>query len=576
MRNSYWRCRTLLRPAKLFGLLKSQSKLDLVSHIVVVVGDAAHALLSLCRRDYQGKSYLSFQVDYLGLDTAAWTTEQHDAIDRCHISGIGTVAKLFPSDPLDIAGFYQSWHDESAKPSYNMRGIPILFVPSFTLIKDHNLPAFLGRAAVDGAGEGGETGGREGGAGQGGGEGGGGGASPSQQGDGAQIRHAGHGRKHKAHIYTAVERASADALAGTDRAVPLTEMTAHGGAPQAANITTAAAGVDGAGTAVSNVAISKHGKDCDAPCIWVKVGPQHKAETEEYECQGTTPSTWTWPEAQSQFEEDATLYDGIGDSCLTVKWGAGEGFGSEYNTVINVYVIAALRKWRYCHSEHLACDHGHDLDPFRIQGMMGFTPQDCSQCITMSAGEARMVAKRAGNRIYTLKAMSKVRNVFFAGASRVLDNPTLRKACQYLPDRTTVAVHIRRGDITPARRPDRYINATVFVAQMNLLRKELAAAADASPPTFHIYSEGTADKLGNGWQNQPADDVVYHMDEDPMLSFYCMVNADRLITGGSTFSKIAARLSAGTSYHFSPNTNKASPDHHFDGKPVHHNFASIL
>ena len=126
------------RPAKLFSLLESQNKLSAVSHIVVVHGSAAHALLSLCRRDFKGRSYLSLQVGYLDVDTSGWTAEQHDAVDRCHLTGIEVVAKRFQSDPLDVSGFYSSWQNEIEQPTH--RNIRTLFVPSFT----GNLNDFLG------------------------------------------------------------------------------------------------------------------------------------------------------------------------------------------------------------------------------------------------------------------------------------------------------------------------------------------------------------------------------------------------------------------------------------------------
>ena len=485
-----------------------------MTHILVVKGSATHALLSLCRRDYQGRSYLSLQVDYLQVNTSGWTAEQHHAIDQCHVTGIEVVAKRFQSDPLDVAGFYGSWQDEMNHPTYGE--INAIFVPSGTtfhdLLQRNDFAEFLDllpKTALDAAT--GPDNGNE----------------PAKVGTRAQRRH---NRKHKSkpHVYTASERGAADQL--TSPAVQI----AHTFDQKNATARTGKATAEDEGGPITD-----HKK--------LKRALMHPKRREGK----FVPYVWTVGDLQG----DDVVYAGKG-TCLTVL-NHKEGFGSEYHSVITGYTLALHRKWKYCQSRHTKYDH--DLDSARCQGMMGFNPQDCSNCVSLTKGHLRSVVKKlhglhkAGN-----EAMPKIRERFRLGASKVLNQPVPSKACKYAAGRTSIAVHIRRGDIqSTGYNKDRYVNGTIFTKQMRLLHEELAAADRRA--MFHVYSEGTPEQIEDTWQqeldaaNIRADDIMYHMDEDPLLSFYCLVVADRLITGGSTFSEIASKIGTGTSYHLNDN-----------------------
>ena len=141
--------------------------------------------------------------------------------------------------------------------------------------------------------------------------------------------------------------------------------------------------------------------------------------------------------------------------------------------------------------------------------------------------------------VLNVEILDEIRTIFLAGACKTL---LTSKTCQYSEEHTDVAVHIRKGDVTYlSGQKKRNISEKTVVHQIEKLRKELLAAGQS--PRFHIFSEGSQDQFPT---IQAYNDTVWHMDEEPLQSFFCMVIADHIMRGRSSFSAVAALLTAGT------------------------------
>jgi len=102
----------------------------------------------------------------------------------------------------------------------------------------------------------------------------------------------------------------------------------------------------------------------------------------------------------------------------------------------------------------------------------------------------------------------------------------------------TAAVHVRRGDVTQ-RQVGRYIPDDVVLGKIRRLR---SVADDLQQPLdVHVYSEGSADMFGEF----EAAGCHLHLSVDPFETFHNLANADILVTAPSSFSRLAALLSAG-------------------------------
>ena len=101
-----------------------------------------------------------------------------------------------------------------------------------------------------------------------------------------------------------------------------------------------------------------------------------------------------------------------------------------------------------------------------------------------------------------------------------------------------VAVHVRRGDVT-RRQIGRYVSDDAVLEKIRRLRR---AADDLRQPLdLHVYSEGSPEMFGEF----AAAGCQLHLSVDPFETFHNLVSADVLVMAPSSFSRLAALLSAG-------------------------------
>lgn len=122
--------------------------------------------------------------------------------------------------------------------------------------------------------------------------------------------------------------------------------------------------------------------------------------------------------------------------------------------------------------------------------------------------------------------------------------------------RLTVAVHVRRGDVSAGgAHADRFTpNARVRATIAAVCE---AASAAGLTPALHLYSDGRPEEFAD-----LADlGLALHLDDDAFTTFHHLAEADVLVMSKSTFSYVAALLSsgvviyesfAGTSFHHRP------------------------
>jgi hypothetical protein len=105
------------------------------------------------------------------------------------------------------------------------------------------------------------------------------------------------------------------------------------------------------------------------------------------------------------------------------------------------------------------------------------------------------------------------------------------------PGRLTVAVHVRRGDVTPVDN-FRFVPDAATLAAIARLRQVLEPLG---PLRLNLYSEGQAETFGGF----AALGCHLYLDTDPFETFHNFVTADILIMPPSAFSGFAAMLSTG-------------------------------
>lgn len=129
-------------------------------------------------------------------------------------------------------------------------------------------------------------------------------------------------------------------------------------------------------------------------------------------------------------------------------------------------------------------------------------------------------------------------------------------------DRVVVAMHVRRGDVSPARRRDKY--RVTDNAWYERMARALPTYFRGSRLEFHVYSEGRPEDFG-----RLPELATMHLDGDPLQAIADMVSADVLVTAKSSFSYVSAFASDGVVL-YQPSTADATHAHFFHGVPAPH------
>ncbi len=100
-----------------------------------------------------------------------------------------------------------------------------------------------------------------------------------------------------------------------------------------------------------------------------------------------------------------------------------------------------------------------------------------------------------------------------------------------------MALHVRRGDVTPTHNADRYTPDAKILAMLDLVLSHIPD----QQPEIHLYSQGRADDFAAF----AARGCILHLDEDALSDLAGLASADILIIGKSSFSYVAGLLSQG-------------------------------
>ena len=123
----------------------------------------------------------------------------------------------------------------------------------------------------------------------------------------------------------------------------------------------------------------------------------------------------------------------------------------------------------------------------------------------------------------------------------------------------TVAVHVRRGDVTPIT-PNafKYTPDLVFVECIELVRRRFRQHPDL---TFHLFSEGNSTdfKTMMGALSAQGLAAKLHINAPLRLTFHHLVMASALIASKSSISRTAAYVRRGVTFPVQPDTDVRNP-----------------
>ena len=221
----------------------------------------------------------------------------------------------------------------------------------------------------------------------------------------------------------------------------------------------------------------------------------------------------------------------------------GEGFGSQFQTIIASVVYAELHNKKYAYTPFLMMAHNYDKNSDFIAKKEQFIN---------FIDHFETVDNLDRNKNYIVTSNVNYKAFFDANVVACANNHSLKMIKgifrknkninnYFNNENLNIAIHIRRPNphdnrIQGADTPD-----LIFLNIINRLREIYSS----KKPLFHLHSQGN----NENFKAFKTEDIVLHINESIEDTFLSMVLADVLVTGASSFSYTAGLLSEGTVYY---------------------------
>jgi hypothetical protein len=114
-----------------------------------------------------------------------------------------------------------------------------------------------------------------------------------------------------------------------------------------------------------------------------------------------------------------------------------------------------------------------------------------------------------------------------------------RRGKKTFNQRLEIAIHLRRGDVSPTRNADRYTPDNKILDLIEMLKRALQHVSPQ--PEFHIYSQGIAEDF----EAYARLGCRMHLNDDALNDLLSMSKADILVIAKSSFSYVAGLLNQG-------------------------------
>jgi len=210
---------------------------------------------------------------------------------------------------------------------------------------------------------------------------------------------------------------------------------------------------------------------------------------------------------------------------LTIA-GKKDGFGAQYQALMSGIAYCEYKNYTYIHTpfktiEHAQCTNSlNEFIGIRSDDRAGEEVPDITETFI-----PQVHFSANPDLYYTPQVLKKIRKMYYSTAKP--------GKCKY-----DIAIHIRRGDITP-RTEERYTSNEFYIDLITEFGRKYPSSR------ICIYSVGQ-DKDFEGLKLK---NVYFCLNEDIEKSFHDLVTAKILVTSKSSFSYSAALLSEGYIYY---------------------------
>lgn len=217
-----------------------------------------------------------------------------------------------------------------------------------------------------------------------------------------------------------------------------------------------------------------------------------------------------------------------------------DGFGAQLQTIMWTYIYCKMNNIEFYYSPIEKISHNYNNNPnfinkienlINMKDNIQLASQDLKDKMTddIKIRVYKYIERNINTDEY-LYHLNEFKNIFFLNKKVNKDNSI-----------KNVAVHVRR----PNKQDNRIEGSNTSDNYYLDLIKNIKNKYIGEKLKIHIYSQGDV----NNFNIYKDSNVELHINEDIIDTFMGMVNADMLITSGSSFSYTAAFLSNGEIYY---------------------------
>jgi hypothetical protein len=225
-----------------------------------------------------------------------------------------------------------------------------------------------------------------------------------------------------------------------------------------------------------------------------------------------------------------------------------DGAGSQIQRIFSIYLVAKHLNLQYIHSPFHTLEHDFDPELLNRFNQIIELPSDSS---LPEQYQTVYIDSIHPNTIHLLQQDYRIPVLFKVNVAHeyLNDHPELLYPLfphrfpwieTQLDTQLKIAVHVRRGDVSPTENSSRFIP---FLFNLECI-EYLSQLFQTIPHEIALYSESSIRPEIAQYQERlnQIPHLSYHIDEDIVQTFQALVNADVLIAGHSSLSFSATML----------------------------------
>ncbi len=231
---------------------------------------------------------------------------------------------------------------------------------------------------------------------------------------------------------------------------------------------------------------------------------------------------------------------GLGPAAVTCA-GKTDGGGAQVHAVLSVQAFCRRFGMNYVHTPFVQIEHTsgqHEIMRWEKTFALGTGHQLVSN-LDLPVVPLKTYARRPALWFRRLIVALPHAHDYADHVSDAYESLRAQKTRKPSDEGLRIAIHLRRGDVSPTQHADRYTPDDKILELIDWLQNSMQPVSPR--PELHVYSQGSAEAFKAYAQRG----CHMHLDDDALNDLLAMSKADILVIAKSSFSYVAGLLNQG-------------------------------